>query len=106
MSNQHKFFFRGVLRIGAGAIAAALVFFAFNVIGYLAIKYDLVFWANSVGLERADSYWNRVSLLALVGVFQVVCCIGIACLAWIVLKGCYYGIIYIGGYREPEDKPC
>ena len=106
MIDQRKYFLFGALRVGAAAIAVAVVFFALSVIGYLAIQYDVVIWAESVGLEQTDSYWDSASTLALVGALHVFFCAGIALITWMMLKGCYYVIIYIGGYREPEDQPC
>lgn len=106
MPNQITYFLRGVFRLGTFAIILGLVVLAFNVIGHISLTYDLIFWTDSSALPYRETYLGRVLTLALVGLFQSVLCLGITAVAGAILFFCYYGIIYIGGYRATEDNAC
>ena len=103
MTDQRKFFLRGILRLGAAAIVVALIFFACNVIGYLALTYDVFLLIDPGKLRPLDSYFGRVSSLAFFGLTQVLLCAGIVALAGTVLSLFYFSVLHIGGHRRKHD---
>jgi hypothetical protein len=103
MTDQRKFFLRGLLRLGAAAIVVALMFIACNVIGYLALTYDVFLLIDPDKLRPFDSYFGRVSSLALFGFIQVLLCAGIVALAGVILTLFYFLVLHIGGYRRKHS---
>lgn len=87
-------------------MAVALAFLAFNVIGYVAITNDLFLLLDPSQMRHFDSYFGRVSSLAFFGFCQSVLCIGGVAVAGLILFLSYSAILYIGGYREPQEKAC
>lgn len=121
MSKKGKCFALGLLRILGGLAALALAVFAFNVIGYLTYPLNPNFWEYSTGLLKGDTYLGRAFKLAVIGFLNSALFTSTAALLYLalpklyrasyvalrlVLVKTYAGILYIGGYREPEGDAC
>lgn len=97
-----KFFRLGLSRLIAWGLIVGLVILVFNVIGYQLISHEFTIFAEP--RTWPNSYLGRVLLLAFVGFAQ--------CAVWLVAVGLvalalvlgYYGILYLGGYRNQKDN--
>lgn len=100
INSELKFFARGIFRIAIWTAATMLVLLTFNIIGFLASTYNLIYWVDAYYLPHPNSYWGRVSLLILVGIIEVTISVGLVVFAAISLWACYIGILRFGGYGK------
>lgn len=103
-NSMENFFGQGLFRIGKwvgiGTAVIVPMLLVFNVIGYLSITNNLIFWASPDAFYHQGSYIGRVLNLSLVGFLQSVVCAGIVFVVVVILAAVYFGVSYIGGYRD------
>jgi hypothetical protein len=104
MKNHGQYFFRGLLRLIAGGLVIGLAVLAFNVIGYHLIQHDLIIIGEPS--KFPPSYVGRVLLLSIYGFFHLAVCAVAVLLGAVALFFAYYGVLYLGGYRETKDEAC
>jgi hypothetical protein len=99
MDQKKVYFRRGILRIGAGVIVISVILLAFNLIGYVAITYNLPFIPDPNCIGSSNSYIGRVFELVFIGGSLSAMYAAVLAGTGFALYLLYQVILYIGGYR-------
>lgn len=103
MTSRTTHFVRGLSRLARFAIVVALVALAFNVIGYLSLRYDIIFLADASAYPQRETYLGRVLMLAFIGLIQTAVSACIAAGTGAILFLSYYAVLMLGGYRPDKE---